>query len=90
MKTVSQQEFVKEIDSQLDVVHTMQAPLLIQRPNGQEVVVLSKEEFSSWEETMYLLSSPENAERFLRALHREPNERIIFNDIDELKNAIGI
>ena len=53
----------------LDAVCEDHEPLKVERKNGEAVVVLSESDFSSLEETAYLLRSPENARRLLRALH---------------------
>lgn len=45
------------------------APVTIARARGQEAVVMvSASEWSSIEETLYLLQSPRNAERLLEAI----------------------
>ncbi len=44
-------------------------PLVVTRANGKSnVVVMSEAEFSGWQETVHLLSSPRNAERLLRSV----------------------
>ena len=42
------------------------------------------------EETAYLLSSPDNARRLYEALNRDPKDRIRFDDLDSLRDEIGI
>jgi antitoxin YefM len=45
------------------------APLLITRERGKPAAVLmSVEDFASYEETQHLLKNPRNAERLLRAV----------------------
>ncbi len=36
-------------------------PLVVETANGQRVVVMPLEDFSSWQETAYLLKNPANA-----------------------------
>ena len=43
-------------------------PTLITRVNGEHVVMLSLADFNSMEETMYLLSSPKNADRLMESI----------------------
>ncbi|MES3003071.1 MAG: type II toxin-antitoxin system prevent-host-death family antitoxin [Pseudomonadota bacterium] len=45
-------------------------PVIITRQNGKAVVMMSLEDFQSWEETAYLLASPANA----RALEQSIDE----------------
>ena len=42
------------------------------------------------EETAYLLSSPDNARRLHEALNRDPKDRSRFDDLDSLRDEIGI
>ena len=43
-------------------------PLIITRQNQDPVVMLSLEDYNAIEETLYLLRSPRNAQRLLKAL----------------------
>lgn len=44
---------------------------MITRRSGENVVVLSEEDYSSLEETAYLLRSPANARQLLEAVARD-------------------
>jgi antitoxin YefM len=44
------------------------SPVIITRKTAQPVVMMSLEDYSSLEETAYLLRSPENARRLLRSI----------------------
>jgi antitoxin YefM len=54
--------------SYLDNVVNDSRPLYVTRTNGEDVVVLSKSDYESMQETYYLMSSPKNAERLLEAI----------------------
>lgn len=43
-------------------------PVIVTRPNGENVVVLSYEDYAAVEETSYLLRSPANARRLKESL----------------------
>lgn len=43
-------------------------PTLVTRVSGDHVVMMSLADFNSMEETMYLLSSPKNAERLMESI----------------------
>jgi antitoxin YefM len=49
--------------SYLDGLEVSHKPLFIKRQQGEDVVVISKEDYTSLNETLYLLSSPANAKR---------------------------
>jgi antitoxin YefM len=43
-------------------------PLFVTSANGEDVVVLSKSDYESMQETFYLLQSPKNAARLLKGI----------------------
>lgn len=47
----------------MDLVLKSRSPLYVTRSKGEDVVVLSKSDYESMQETFYLLSSATNAER---------------------------
>ncbi len=52
----------------MDRVVADHAPVKITRQKAESVVMLSESDWASIEETLYLLSSPKNAERLLEAV----------------------
>ncbi|MGY4395121.1 antitoxin YefM [Sphingomonas sp. UYAg733] len=52
----------------MDQVVADKAPIAITRQKAEGVVMISASEWASIEETLYLLSSPKNAERLLEAV----------------------
>lgn len=52
----------------MDKVSEDRSPLIVTRRGGKAVVVLSLEEYRGMEETLYLMRSPANARRLLRAI----------------------
>lgn len=52
----------------MDKVVADRAPVAITRQRGEGVVMISQSEWDSIDETLYLLSSPKNAERLLAAV----------------------
>lgn len=72
--TTARQNLASAIDSVVDD-HT---PLIITKGSDKAVVMMSLDDWNAWRETMYLLRSPTNAERLLRAT----------GDFDEDKNLV--
>ncbi len=69
MQTTSYSDLRKNLSSMLDRVHTDHEPLIITRDRGKPAAVLmSLEDYASFEETRYLLKSPKNSERLLKAV----------------------
>ncbi|RZK65981.1 MAG: type II toxin-antitoxin system prevent-host-death family antitoxin, partial [Pedobacter sp.] len=52
----------------LDKVYSDHTPLFVTRAKGEDVVVLSKADYDSMQETFYLLRSPKNALRLEQGL----------------------
>lgn len=54
----------------MDKVYDDHDPVVITRKSGKNVVMLSLEDFESWQETAYLLRSPNNAKRLLKSIEQ--------------------
>jgi len=52
----------------MDQVNRDRDGIIITRQNGSSVVMMSLEDYESWQETLHLLSSPANAKRLLASL----------------------
>ena len=63
MKNVTYSTFRSELSSTLNRVAEDHTPILITRRSGKDAVVMSLEDFRSYEETAYLMSSAKNAQR---------------------------
>lgn len=69
MRTKSYSDLRRCLASTLDSVIADHAPVIITRDRGKPAAVLmSLEDFESYEETLHLLKSPRNAERLLSAV----------------------
>lgn len=70
MDIVTYSEARNNLKSVLDRVIANSMPTVIFRQNGGSVVVVPKDEYDSWTETNYLLSSPANAQRLRDSIAR--------------------
>ncbi|QJQ99379.1 MULTISPECIES: type II toxin-antitoxin system Phd/YefM family antitoxin [Halomonas] len=68
MDTVTYTHFRSHLAQVLDRVNDDHVPVLITRQNGKPAIVMSVEDFKSYEETAYLMASPENARRLNDAI----------------------
>ena len=73
MKTLSSTELRATLSSVMDQVNDDHEPVIVTRAKGKPVVMVSLEDWTSMDETTYLLSSPKNARR-LRESIRALNE----------------
>lgn len=69
MDTLSYSAFRTKLAGVLDKVNNDHKPMMITRQNGKPAVVMSLEDFQSYEETAYLMASPENAKRLQRSIN---------------------
>ena len=68
MDIVSYTAIRNNLAKALDQVNDDCVPIIITRQKGRPAVLMSLEEFRSWEETLYLIRSPKNAARLNRAI----------------------
>lgn len=69
MRTTSYSDLRRNLAAALDRVNADREPVVITRDRGKPAAVLmSLDDFASYEETRYLLKSPRNAERLLEAI----------------------
>jgi antitoxin YefM len=68
MKSVSYTKARNSLANLMSEVCDSHSPVIITRTNQNCVVMLSLEDFESFQETAYLLKSPRNAERLLKAV----------------------
>ena len=68
VETLSYTDFRTNLAKQMDKVNEDHKPLLVTRQNAKAVVVMSLDDFNSYEETAYLMASPKNSERLLQAV----------------------
>lgn len=68
MEITTYTAFRQHLKSYLDKVLSNRSPLFVTRASGEDVVVLSKSDYESMQETFYLLKSPANAKRLLEGL----------------------
>jgi antitoxin YefM len=68
MTAVNVTRFRENLKTLLESVVNNHEPVVVTRPDGANVVVLSWEDWTGMEETAYLLRSPANARRLAESL----------------------
>jgi len=68
MKTLSYSALRSKLAKAIEDVIEDHAPILITRQKGAPAVLISLEDFESWQETAYLARSPAMAQRLRRAI----------------------
>jgi antitoxin YefM len=82
---VSYSQIRKSLKNYLDQVCVDHSPLLVTRRKGENVMLISEDDYRSLEETAYLSRSPKNLERLLEALNRKEGKTL-----DEVRKTLGI
>jgi antitoxin YefM len=84
MKTTSYSQLRRHLSTMLDQVSADQEPLIITRDKGKPTAVLmSLEDFSSFEETRYLLQNPHNATRLEQSITELEKGQGQIREVDE-------
>ena len=68
MTTVPLTEAKQNLEKLIEQVIADANPIILSTEAGQEVVLLSLDEFNSWKETIYLLSNPANAAHLRKSI----------------------
>jgi len=68
MQVVNFTEARNNLKSLFDSVYSDSQEVIVNRKNGENVVIISLDAYNAMKETQYLLSSPNNRERLLNSL----------------------
>ncbi|MFK5984369.1 MAG: type II toxin-antitoxin system prevent-host-death family antitoxin [Pseudomonadota bacterium] len=83
MHAMSYSSFRSHLASTLDKVNEDHKPIMITRQNGKPAVIISLEDFQSYEETSYLMASPKNAHRLNEAIEQIESSKSKQHDLIE-------
>lgn len=81
MDSISYSAFRTHLASTLDKVNEDHIPILITRQNGKPAVIMSLEDFKSYEATAYLMASPRNAGRLNQAIAETQAGKTVHRDL---------
>ena len=70
MENMNYSNFRNNLSAALDMVNENHNPILITRQSGKPAVVMSLDDFKSYEETAYIMSSARNIERLNQAVEQ--------------------
>jgi antitoxin YefM len=73
MNAVLTAQASKNLDRLIGKIIADAEPTILLNDKGEKAVLMSLEEFTSWQETLYLLTNPANAEHLCRSI-REAEE----------------
>ncbi|MGI8543682.1 MAG: type II toxin-antitoxin system Phd/YefM family antitoxin [Aridibacter sp.] len=73
MNTTTISSAKKNLESLIEQVENDAEPTLIIVDENRKAVLISENEYNSWQETIYLLSNPANAEHLRKSLAEAEN-----------------
>jgi antitoxin YefM len=85
MYTMTFNQASQDFASVIQGVCADHAPLLITGDDTPPVVMMSLADYNSWQETMHLLGSPNNAARLLEAMRQFKTEKVIEKSLQDLE-----
>ena len=87
--SISASEARQRLFPLLEQVNTDHQPVRITSKAG-DAVLMSADDYDSWQETVYLLRSPENARRLMEAVARDKTGHAAFaKSVEELRDMAG-
>jgi antitoxin YefM len=84
MNAVTSVNASKNLDKIIKQVSIDIEPTVLCNDNGEQAVLISLDEFNSWQETIYLLSNPANAEHLQQSIKEANAGEVFEKKIDEL------
>jgi len=83
MQVVNFTEARNNLKSLFDTVYHDSEEIIVNRKHGENVVIISLDNFNAMKETDYLLSSPQNRVRLLRSLESARAGNVMERELDE-------
>ena len=68
MKAITSKKAKEQLDELIDRVILDVEPTIVCNDRGKQAVLMSLDEFNSWQETLYLLSNPANADHLMESI----------------------
>lgn len=79
MKTVNYSELRENLKANLDTVTDNEELLIVHRPKGKSIVMMTLDEYNALQETQHLLQSRNNRERLEKAVDNINARRNLVN-----------
>ena len=90
MNSMTYSRLRANLKSAFDRVCEDHEPVVVERQKGGDVVLLSRDDYESLQETAYLLRSPANARRLLDAMNRTARAGKSFKSVKALRLETGL
>ena len=77
MDAMTTQQASNNLDRLIDLVIDNVQPTILCNDKGNKAILISLDEFSAWQETLYLLSNPFNAKHLLNSIESAKTVKIL-------------
>ena len=84
MQVVNFTEARNNLKSIFDDVYHNYEDVIVNRKNGENVVIISLDKYNSMNETEYLMKSPANRKHLLKSLQQLEEGKVLTKDFSEL------
>ncbi|WP_417914132.1 type II toxin-antitoxin system Phd/YefM family antitoxin [Candidatus Electronema sp. JM] len=81
MNAVPVLQAARNLDALIDQIIADAEPAILLNDKGSKAVLMSLDEFNSWQETLYLLSNPANAEHLRQSLQEVREGKVIEREL---------
>ncbi|MFW5756488.1 MAG: type II toxin-antitoxin system Phd/YefM family antitoxin [Tangfeifania sp.] len=86
MKTISYSELREKLKAEMDKTAEDHIPLIVKRSRGNDMVIMSLEDYNSYMETINLLSSASNSEHLFKSINQAEEGKTVDVTLEELKS----
>jgi antitoxin YefM len=83
MTIITVNEAKRDLEALINKVVSNAEPTIIMTDTGQQIVLLSLDEYNSWQETAYLLSNPANAAHLRESISEAQSGNIAEHNLIE-------
>ncbi len=83
MDAMTTQQASHDLDRLIDRVIANVQPTILCNDKGNKAILISLDEFSAWQETLYLLSNPFNAKHLFNSIQSAKIGKVIERDLIE-------
>lgn len=83
MKTVTAKEAQSNLDELISRIVEDIEPTIVSTESGQSIVMLSLDEYNAWQETLYLLSTPANAQHIRNSIAEDKAGYTVEKELSE-------
>lgn len=84
MNAISTAQASKNLDNIIEQIIADVEPTILLNDKGKKAVLMPLDEFNSWQETLYLLSNPANAEHLSKSIQEVADGKTFEKEIIEL------